>query len=133
MDTLFIKWEDRYHTNVESIDKQHKLLVEQLNLTYDFFATGEMSTAINALERFVITIRNHFSAEEMLMRNKAYPACEEHKLLHNKLLHQLEKLYKFIRDDKAVLNLEVFDFLKSWLLDHILNSDQELGNFLILE
>ncbi len=130
MDNNFIIWKDKYLTNVESIDKQHKLLVEQLNLTYKFYLENELETATDALERFVITIRNHFAAEEALMENKEYPATEEHKTLHFKLLHQLEKLYGFIRDDKAVLNMEVFDFLKSWLIDHIVRSDQELGNFL---
>lgn len=133
MDTLYITWEDKFLTQVDSIDKQHRLLVEQLNLTYTFYEGKEINTALDALERFVITIRNHFAAEEVLMLQKGYPSSPEHKQLHNKLLHQLEKLYEFIREDKAVLNLEVFDFLKSWLLDHIVNSDRELGKFLNLK
>ncbi len=129
----FIDWDEKYIVGVDSIDKQHKLLVDQLNTTFVFFNEDKILIALDALERFVVTIENHFTAEEIMMQKREYPAADEHYILHAKLLHQIKKLYEFIREDKAILNLEVFDFLKSWLLDHIQQSDKELGNFLNLQ
>ncbi len=129
----FIDWNEKYIIGVDFIDKQHKLLVDQLNTTFVFFNEDKILIALDALERFVVTIENHFIAEENMMKKRGYPAADEHYILHTKLLHQIKKLYEFIREDKAILNLEVFDFLKSWLLDHIQQSDKELGIFLNLQ
>ncbi len=130
--TSLIHWEKDLIVGIESIDKQHFLLTNQLNLAFELYKENNTKESLDALERFVLTIKNHFASEESIMQSNSYPNFDEHCSLHTKLFEQINKLYHFLVEGKSVLNDEVFDFLKSWLLDHIKQSDRELGIFLNL-
>ncbi|MCE1254303.1 MAG: hemerythrin, partial [Anaerolineae bacterium] len=50
---------------------------------------------------------------------------------HNQLTAEVESLYADFKLGKKTLSINLLDFLKEWLRQHILESDKKLGDFLI--
>ena len=59
-----------------------------------------------------------------------YPDSEEHKKQHQELLEKAGGLKTKFDAGEKVLTIEVMNFLRDWLHDHIVGSDKEFGPFL---
>jgi hemerythrin len=65
----------------------------------------------------------HFSTEEKMLIKFAYKDFEQHKKEHAKFITKLNDLYKDFEKGKVTISIEILNFLKDWLLNHILISD----------
>jgi len=118
-------WLDDYQIGNETIDQQHKYLFELANLIVDPQHTHAIRTNFMQLFKYV---REHFSAEETLMKKHNYPRYGKHLIEHEKLLDHLLEISESIgrgqfQHDKIV------NFMKNWLLVHIVEEDMLLGEF----
>ena len=67
-----------------------------------------------------------FAREEKLFAQTGYPATAPHKHEHDALTRQvLEVQRKHAAGSATTLSLEVMQFLKNWLINHIQGSDQK--------
>jgi hemerythrin len=117
---LKINWGPPYEVGNPQLDKEHQELCEIMNELYD---AGSAGIVRNLLEKLMYTTRDNFKAEEQLMLDCSYPAFERHKKLHDQLLLDLETLINRYTTRPFVLSKTVNIYLKSWLLDHIHDSD----------
>jgi len=70
----------------------------------------------------------HFAHEEKLFAQTRYPEAAAHKKQHDELTRQvLEVQAKFHRGETGTLTLEIMNFLRNWLVNHILGSDKKYG------
>jgi hemerythrin len=74
--------------------------------------------------------RYHFTAEERLMQKYNYPEFREHQAEHVKLAGQVEHFINDYAEGETQIDDKVMEFLKHWLVDHILNTDVAFGLFL---
>lgn len=128
----FLAWKDEYSVGIDSIDQQHKKLlnlINQLQTAVDY-STGEEFER-EALDELVDYTKTHFSYEEGLMEQHGYPDFEPHKAQHAKMIQKVEEvLSEYQQDhDKAMMN--AIGFLKDWLVNHINGTDKEYSEFLI--
>jgi len=72
----------------------------------------------------------HFSAEERLMIKYDYPNIDHHILEHISYANTMMRYERMIVEDNDNIPDDVFDFLKSWSLEHILNTDFKMGQFI---
>ena len=80
-----------------------------------------------SLPELVLYAGFHFATEERYMARHGYPAREEHETLHAYLLQEIAH----VRDRMSPGGeLTVLQTIKDWLLDHIDNTDKDLGVFL---
>ena len=132
MDRGNITWKDQYSVGIDSIDQQHKRLVHLINQlqTAVDYSTGEEFER-EALDELVDYTKTHFSYEEGLMQQYAYPEFEPHKAQHQKMIQQVEDVLAEYEQDQDRAMRHALDFLKTWLINHINGTDKEYSDFLI--
>jgi hemerythrin-like metal-binding protein len=74
---------------------------------------------------------SHFSTEERFMQGARYPEYSLYKRQHEELTRQVLQIKAQVDGDSPVNTIEVMNFLKNWLVNHILGSDKKLGQYII--
>ena len=125
----FIAWNDRLSVGVEIIDSDHKKLVGMLNELYDAIADGTSKEILgDLLDRLVEYTSVHFAREESFFSRTGYPGAEAHKFEHANMIAWLVEMRTRLKSGSAMgPSLELVNYLKDWLFDHILGSDMEYG------
>lgn len=126
MEAYSIKWQDKFNTGVNSVDKQHKKLFELLSIFASAYLMGEEK---NIVSEFLFELEDyahlHFKDEEQQLITKGIIPSEKHIGQHQefkKLLRDLK--FDYVSEDTAISS-DLFDFLSTWLQDHIMGIDQE--------
>ncbi len=120
-----IDWTDEFKTGIESVDKQHRKLVDIVNRFDEAARKGKGSRIMTEILGDLIGYTaEHFSDEERLMEDAGYPKLKQHCSQHRQLLQKVERLqYEFDQQGKRITT-EVREFLKYWLINHILKEDK---------
>ena len=120
----FINWTDAFTTGIESIDDQHRHLVDLVNKFEEASRRGKgsrvMSDILNDLAGYT---QEHFAHEERIMRESGYPGLEKHMARHRSLLQKVERFQFEFESQGRRVTTEVRDFLKYWVRSHILKDD----------
>ncbi|MFP4521425.1 MAG: bacteriohemerythrin [Fibrobacterota bacterium] len=128
---VLITWNDSFSTGVKKFDKQHRRLIDIINNFYSSFGKkaghDEMNSIFNELLEYTA---GHFRSEEELMVKRNYPDLERHRKIHADLAGTVSELREKYKEDSSLVNLELFDFLKKWLKDHIMVEDKKYGKYL---
>ncbi len=121
----FIDWTDEFSCEIESIDNQHRQLVEITNKFADGLQRGKGSRQMNdILSELIGYTQEHFIFEEKMMEEAGYDKLKQHQSQHRQLIQKIERFqYDFGKDGKRI-TLDVRDFLKYWLTSHILKDDK---------
>lgn len=131
---LIFEWNDSFLVGVEPFDGHHKHLVDLLNRSYAELAHGaSLESCGELLEELSDYISYHFVAEELWMMENTYPRYEQHIAEHNNYIKHLQEFQQDCRLGKAETSLEVFTFLRRWLIEHILKSDADYGRFISIQ
>jgi hemerythrin len=121
-------WFEQYKIGVPLIDADHLNLFMEVARFNEHLQSGmsaeELGKSLNFLDKYVGA---HFAREEMLMREKAYPYYTQHKALHlqlKKVVFAVRRVFEtdIEKVDKKKLN----QFLRDWLIEHILKVDTKL-------
>lgn len=129
MDTF--PWDSNFLTGIDSVDSQHRQLVDLFNeLNDSLFANEEDREEVvaKAFERVLDYTHYHFEDEEALMQQSGVDPrhIETHKSLHKQFVEQVKALWT--QRQIIAHNPEIFvGFLVSWLGMHILGVDQSLS------
>jgi hemerythrin len=128
-----IKWSNKYSVGIASIDAQHKQLIDMINSLNSAMAKGEANMMISEiLSELSEYTRYHFRYEEELFESFDYPQTASHKKKHAQLIDQVSSLKeRFESDQTGSIGLEIIQFLKSWLTQHIMKSDKDYADFLL--
>ena len=112
----FVEWKDEYSVGIDSIDQQHKRLLNLIN---------QLQTAID------YSTKTHFTYEEGLMRDNDYPDFEPHKLQHEKMFEKVREVLSEYEQDQDTAMTNAVNYLKDWLINHINGTDKEYSSYLI--
>ena len=126
-----INWNETYSVKVKEIDVQHKKLVNIINELHDKMKEGKGKEVVEKLlaELLDYTVF-HFSFEEKLLNTNNYPDHKTHAKLHADLMEQVQVFRNKVKSGNSLLSLELMNFLKKWLVEHILDSDKKYSAFL---
>ncbi|RLJ17924.1 hypothetical protein DJ030_13030 [bacterium endosymbiont of Escarpia laminata] len=107
------------------IDQDHKIIVKLINQIHHQIGAVEDRKALgSALNTLIDYTLYHFSREERVMMACRYPSFENHKRQHEKLTDQVADIaHRFFEKKDDIVQDELLDFLKNWLIDHILKQD----------
>ena len=128
-----IEWNSSVSMGIEEIDIQHKKLVDILNNFFNSMMNGKaydvLETTFNELLDYGIY---HFATEEKYFEKFNYEYAEEHIAEHKFFINKIKELKKsFDNGDiqregsDKVLTVELWDFLKKWLVNHIKVDDHK--------
>ena len=127
----YLEWKQEYSVGIDSIDQQHKKLVNlinQLQTAVDYSAGEEFER--EALDELVDYTKSHFSHEEQLMEQYDYPDYEPHKAQHQEMIKEVEDVLAEYEQDHDRAMRHGLNFLKAWLINHINGTDQQYSSFL---
>lgn len=125
-----VHWSPNLSVGAEELDSDHQELIELLNRLDGEVGSSAGHDAISrTLDEFIARIETHFRREEEIMAQEAYPEAEHHVKLHQALA---EEIQEFKTDFAAGMEIgpEITEFIKRWLISHIMESDKHLGGYL---
>jgi len=128
-----IVWRDQLNIGFTLIDDDHKMLVEYLN-DLDAAVNGrayDSKTVAQIVLKMLQYAQEHIEREDDLMVRSNYPETEGHKRAHAELTAQANKIgAEFLRDQSLEKAIEIYEFVADWLVKHIIDTDQKLGDYL---
>jgi hemerythrin len=118
------EWNNSYAIGIASIDAQHRTLFELSAKLHQAMSAGQGKAAVGPiLERLLQYTKAHFAAEERLMRLHDYPDFPTHKAQHDALTKQVADFSAKFNSGQAAITVQLLQFLKNWLVDHIKGTD----------
>lgn len=127
---MFIRWNEAFELGVPRVDAEHRHLVGVVNAFYEVYRTRagreKIFPVLNLLVKYTEV---HFRSEEALMEAGDCPDLPDHQREHDKLTEQIFTLAEKYEAGDAEISDEVMEFLKRWLLEHILQVDKKLQPF----
>jgi len=125
-----IEWHDNLSLGILTLDGQHRRLLDLCNRLLKAVRDGskkDVAAAFRELRQYTVT---HFNAEEEFMESVDYPSLARHKLLHAQLKRDVKHYQDVVYRHGEVTEGEIVEFLKQWLLDHILKNDLDIRKWL---
>lgn len=127
----FFVFSDDLRVRVQEIDDQHARLVELINELLEAMKKGEAKQALGGiLTQLAEYAIFHFSTEEKHMVKHQYPSFRTHKREHADFIAKVEVFVRDFESGKLALSLDIMNFLRDWLTNHIKGTDKKLGAFL---
>lgn len=127
-----VTWSDKLSVGINSIDEQHKQLVSMINSLNKAMREKQSQSAmlsiVQGLGKYVVT---HFGYEEKLFAKHGYPDMEEHKEVHRNFVAKVKEFENALSSGKATVSIDVLQFLKDWLVEHIMGTDKQYTDFLV--
>jgi hemerythrin-like metal-binding protein len=121
-----IEWSDNYSVHVQSIDRQHKRLVDLINKLHKAMRSNAAKTVIaQVIHELVDYTQVHFKDEEKLMEKAGYVDLDKQKVQHFKFVEEIAQFQEKFNSGKTMISMDVMKFLKDWLLNHIQNADKK--------
>lgn len=130
---MALEWRDEYNIAVPEIDQQHRDLFTHLNNLMQAMQRGTSKQAAEEMLGFLGNyVVEHFGSEERLMAAHAYPGSEAHKREHAGFIKTFLELKESFLSTGSTFSLSIAlnGIVGSWLIKHILGTDQALGLFL---
>ena len=109
-------------TSVESIDNQHRKLIDAINQLEQSVIAGHGQEEITPLLDFLGNyVAEHFAYEEKLMAERHCPTANKNVIAHRKLVQKYTEWREEYEqgDGSAEKILELHRFLTEWLVGHI--------------
>ena len=126
-----MSWIDSYSTGIAEIDQQHKKLIELINSLNDAMGAGQGKVILGKiLGELISYCVSHFAVEERLFDKHDYPDATSHKEKHQSMTSKVLELQTQFEQGKAMMSIEVMEFLQQWLDKHILGTDKQYVPFL---
>lgn len=123
-------WRDEYSVGVEQFDRQHRHLLEIINkLTARSGESPDLELVSQTLKEMLDYAKEHFTAEEELMQQYAYPEIESQKKQHAYFLKTTTELSAYPVSKKEESIDEIAEFLNVWWIIHILKWDMKYKEF----
>ncbi len=122
---LFV-WKDQYSVNVKEVDNQHKMLVDTLNELHEAMLTRKSNEIIAGIIKGMVDYAGyHFSFEEKYMKMYNFPGYAAHKKEHDEFVGKVTDFQQKHQAGQLMLSMEVMNFLKNWLANHIMGTDKK--------
>ena len=135
-----ITWSDDRLLGIDSLDQQHRALVNCINKlvsechksgTGTPGSTGEKREKLARLfDELYTTAKAHFSYEEAMMRDMDYPDYTAHAREHVMLIAELKNSFaNALKQAQCSVTPELLQALKSWLIAHVSHSDRDFAKY----
>ena len=108
-----------------SIDRDHRMLIQYVNEMHTAMAARQGKEIVGTiLAKLVKYTHEHFGREEIIWKSGGLADLDRHKKLHVDLLRTVDQFKSKYDSGTAMLSLDVMNFLRDWLTNHILKTDK---------
>jgi hemerythrin-like metal-binding protein len=117
---------DKLHTGIDSLDYEHRKLVEVMEEICDSYDRAESSVS-DLFGTLYAEASAHFALEESIMREAKYAFYDAHKADHEQLLDRIRFMMEAYEDGLCKdCDTSLRDCLEAWLAGHVANADTGL-------
>lgn len=120
-----IKWSNKYAIGIEKIDHQHRQLFEMINDLHHSVELKDIQTPKRILIELMEYALNHFQTEEQYFKIFHYSDTEPHIKQHIEFEAKVKEFLNSYQKDGTFNVSVISDFIKRWIIDHILISDRK--------
>jgi hemerythrin len=125
------QWKDSFSVGNSEIDGQHKKLFQLADRFHAAMAGGQGKQILQqTLTELIDYTKHHFATEEGMMQKSSYPEYRQHKAEHDALTRKVVQFRNEVAADRVVVTIDVLQFLKDWLVNHIGHMDQGIGDYI---
>jgi hemerythrin-like metal-binding protein len=125
-----IKWRDELSVGVAEMDMQHQKLITMINKLIEEQKTlTDPATIAEMLTAMTDYAEEHFRAEEYLMSEYGYERKDEQYKQHLEFIQNTQSYYSAADIGANILSKALLDYLRKWLVDHILKEDMKYKSF----
>ena len=131
------EWIEKYSVGVKEIDRQHQHFFEIVNeiikmtgQEQENVSAQDLLPKITGLSDYAVY---HFTTEENIFKRYDYPDAEEHISAHNIYREKMKRLVAEAGEERAntkKIALEAAEFAGSWLINHVMETDQKYVGFM---
>lgn len=133
---MIIEFDDNLITGNETIDTQHKELIDRIKQFVTSCEKNEGSDKACQMLDYLIEYTNfHFSAEEQLQKDVKYPGFDTHKEKHEEYkatLAELSSSLKEAGDSSDALVDQIKESVVDWLFNHIKLFDRSVAEYIYI-
>lgn len=127
-----ITWSEKYSVKLDSIDRQHKKLVDLINKLHEAMRNGNSKDVLGGVIKELVDYTIvHFTSEEKVLEKYKYTGILTQKFEHEKFVKRIQGFSTEFQSGRASVSLEIITFLKDWLINHIMKNDMAYSDFLI--
>jgi hemerythrin len=130
---LTTDWRDEYEFGINNVDQAHRNLLADMNALARAVHVGAWNLTPPLLAQIQFAAAADFTIEEELMHDRGYPFLQLHARQHQRFFEYFGELRIEIEsgaENRLYLAFRVKRLLTDWLVNHILNADRHLGQFL---
>ncbi len=120
-----ITWTPDYSVGHPDLDQDHQTLVDLINMLHEAWEAGEdLDVRLGIVSELLMYTDYHFQREERLLAERNYPRLAQQKADHAALRQSVEDFRaRHLSQADTALTAEIEDFLKTWMMSHILEED----------
>mgnify|MGYP000043740360 FL=1 len=122
-----------YYIGIDMIDEEHKQLFQYADEAYELLHNDMIPDKFDAIHDVLMNLRNytvkHFSDEEEYMESIHYKKLFTQKIQHQEFINKLDEFMENHNEEVVDQNKQIEDileYLKSWLINHILYVDGQI-------
>ena len=125
-----INWSNEFSVGVKEMDEQHKKLIGMINrLIEEQKILTEPKTIADLLTEMTDYAQVHFRAEEYLMAEYGYDHKTQQEKQHLAFIDKTIAFYSASDLGPNILSTALLDYLRTWLIGHILKEDMKYKEF----
>ncbi len=125
-----INWNDSFSVSVTEIDLQHQKLISMINDLHDAMKARKTKEVLGEIiDGLIDYTEDHFSIEETYFAQFNYPETALHKKEHSDFVAKVKDVKKGFDEERLMLSMDIMNFLKDWLQNHINGTDKKYSQF----
>ena len=131
-DEKLIEWDHAFDLGVETIDNDHRSLVDLINELNDLIKNNAPTDQIHQLlDKAHSEMVIHFEREnELIEKYVDKEEGERHIYFHNVTLDYIKDISNQYKEDPAsVTASDLMHYLHGWIIDHIINQDHQMREY----
>ena len=125
-----LTWSRVSSVGVRAMDQQHGVLMDTLNDLRQAAAQGARERAVKEFGRVAEFARQHFLSEERLLEQMGFPALDEHRESHARLMEKMQIALERSQHGQNGEMQAAAAAVRVWLAEHIEQLDQNYGEWL---
>lgn len=130
---MYIEFDDSLITGNETIDAQHKELIEHIQKFVNSCEDNSSADKADQMLKYLIDYTVfHFTAEEKLQEDVSYPGLKEHRDKHEAFKVTLAELSDKLKAEGTSADFaeEIKDQVVGWLFNHIKVFDRSVAEYI---
>ena len=126
---VFVPWKPEYSVGVQSMDAQHKRLLDMINRLHSALKRGEGATATGAILKDLLQYtEHHFAEEEEMLESIHYAGLGAQRQAHQTFVGKVKDAHRRWEQGDPAVAQDAMNLLSTWLPQHIVKMDKQYAS-----